>query len=154
MSGKSGEDQPNLKLDRSRPMDLAWWKYDGRVDKDNFTYLVLHLERENVFNKDIDTIDKLFAKTEEGFVPQYVIGIQNLKDETRIDKLNELVIKKNKAQDSNVLMIYRFYDQERDFDRVWAYYFEPEKPIKERRAISTTDKSGYWYMVFEEEYRD
>lgn len=147
------EDSKPNKSGKSRPMDLAWWKWDERIDPENFIGLVLHLERENVFGKDTDTIEKLFAEVNEEYQPQYVIGIQNLKDESRIGHLNNLVRKKNKTQGSDVLMIYRFVDRGNDYDRVWAYYFESDKFIEERRAISTVDKSNYWYMAFEEEYR-
>jgi hypothetical protein len=50
-----------------RPMVLAWWKWDQRIDKENYVYLALHLERENQWNKDEDTIDKLFSKTDWNF---------------------------------------------------------------------------------------
>ncbi|WP_197277479.1 hypothetical protein [Bacillus sp. FJAT-27245] len=49
----------------SRPMDLAWWKWDLRENKEYYDHLALHLERENSSNKDIDTIDKLFSETEK-----------------------------------------------------------------------------------------
>jgi nucleosome binding factor SPN SPT16 subunit len=60
-------------MGRSRPMDLSWWKSDERIDKENFVYLALHLERENQWNNDVDTIEKLFAKTDEGFVPHIYV---------------------------------------------------------------------------------
>jgi hypothetical protein len=49
---------------------------------------ILHLERENQWKKDVDTIEKLFAKTDEGFVPHNVIGIQYIESEKRIKFLN------------------------------------------------------------------
>lgn len=51
--------------ERSRPMDLSWWKWDARVDDQYFLYLALHLERENSWSKDVETIEKLFSQTEE-----------------------------------------------------------------------------------------
>src|SRR4051812_46877431 len=42
-----------------RPMDLSWW---GRYEDDYWYDLILHLERENLFKKDEETLDKLFGK--------------------------------------------------------------------------------------------
>lgn len=137
---------------RSRPMDLAWWKFDARYDKESFLYLALHLERENVWNKDVETIEKLFSETEEGFIPHNIIGIQYLESAERIGMLNDLIIQKNRIQNSNALMIYRFYDSVNDVEGVHAYYFTPAGLSESRKAISTTDNSGYWYSCFEEEY--
>ncbi|WP_223254505.1 hypothetical protein [Bacillus sp. HNG] len=53
---------------RSRPMDLAWWKWNETIDKENYVYLALHLERENQWNKDEDTIEKLFSETEDSLI--------------------------------------------------------------------------------------
>jgi hypothetical protein len=139
-------------MGRSRPMDLSWWKWDERIDKENFVYLALHLERENQWNKDVDTIEKLFAQTDEGYVPHNVIGIQYIESEKRIKFLNELVIEKNANQNSNVLMIYRYYDKEVDLERICAYYFTPDGLNEVRNAICKTDESGYWFMCFDEEY--
>lgn len=138
---------------RSRPMDLSWWKWDSRKDTENYDYLALHLERENQWNKDEDTVDKLFSKTEEGYVPHNVIGIQNIESKDRISLLNKLVVKKNKEQQSNVLMVYRYVDPELDVEKVSAYLFEQDGSFKERHAICKDDYLGYWYMCFEEEYQ-
>ena len=115
-------------------------------------YLALHLERENVWNKDFETIEKLFSETEEGFIPHNVIGIQYLESAERIGMLNDLIIQKNRIQNSNALMIYRFYDSVNDVEGVHAYYFTPLGLGESRIAISKIDDSGYWYSCFEEEY--
>ncbi|WP_240257164.1 hypothetical protein [Fredinandcohnia quinoae] len=137
---------------RSRPMDLSWWKWDARKDKENYLYLALHLERENVWSKDVDTIEKLFSKTEEAFIPHNVIGIQNIESFERIDFLNELIYKKNSIQKSNALMIYRYYDSDNDIERVDAYYFTPSGLMECRQALCKQDQSDYWFMCFEEEF--
>lgn len=137
---------------RSRPMDLSWWKWDKREDKENFLYPALHLEREFVWSKDEETIEKLFSDTEEGLVPHNVIGIQYIASMDRIEVLNALLIQKNRSQMSNVLMVYRFYDAELAIERVCAYYFTPAGLYETREAICKEDESGYWYMCFEEEY--
>ncbi|MFV8830543.1 hypothetical protein [Alkalihalobacterium sp. APHAB7] len=72
----------------------------------------MHLEWENQWDKDEETIEKLIAETEPDYIPHNVIGIQNINSEERIQALNSLVVTKNKAQLSNVLMIYRFYDRD------------------------------------------
>lgn len=47
-----------------RPMDLTWWgKYDPTDEC--WHEFVLHLERENWFNKDEITLEKLFAERED-----------------------------------------------------------------------------------------
>lgn len=137
---------------RSRPMDLSWWKWDERFDSENYMYLALHLERENQWNKDEDTLDKLFSKTAENFIPHNVIGIQYLGSDDRINYLNKIVIRKNTVQKSNTLMVYRFYDAECDVERIYAYNFTPKGSTDLRKAICTQDELGYWYMCFEEEY--
>jgi len=137
---------------RSRPMDLSWWKWDARFDKENFLHLALHMERENVSIKDLDTIEKLFSDTIEGYVPHNVIGIQFLESDNRIEYLNNLIIKKNEVQKSNVLMVYRYYDAELEIERVSANYFTPTGLVETRNAICKTDESGYYYMCFDEEY--
>lgn len=139
-------------MGRSRPMDLSWWKYDGRKDEENFLYLALHLEREFIWTKDIETIEKLFSDTEEGFIPHNVIGIQYIESLDRMDYLNDLIIQKNLVQNSNVLMVYRYYDAILDIERVHAYSFTPDGLKETRSAIFDQDDSGYWFMAFEEEY--
>ncbi|WP_409274953.1 hypothetical protein V1499_07100 [Neobacillus sp. SCS-31] len=137
---------------RSRPMDLAWWKWDLRNDKEYYDHLALHLERENLSNKDMDTIDKLFSKTEEGYIPHNVIGIQTVSSKGRTEQMNNLIEKRNTYQQSNVLMVYRYCDVEKDLERVSAYLFNPKKPVIERHAVCTRDNFGYWFMCFKEEY--
>lgn len=137
---------------RSRPMDLSWWKWDVNVSVEEYDHLALHLERENLWEKDEDTINKLFSETEEGFIPHNIIGIQNVVSMERMEELNSIIMQKNAIQQSNVLMIYRIQDLERDLVRVIATFFKPNgnKVIKE--AISKRDVLGYWFMCFEKEY--
>lgn len=137
---------------RSRPMDLSWWKWDARFDIENFLYLALHLERENVWNKDVETIEKLFSQTEEGYIPHNVIGIQFIESAERIDYLNELILQKNKVQQSNALMVYRYYDAEHDLERICTYSFTPKGLTEVRTAICKQDESGCWYMCFDEDF--
>ncbi|VEF49133.1 Uncharacterised protein [Bacillus freudenreichii] len=134
---------------RSRPMDLSWWKWDARLDDENYLYLSLHLERESLPEKDLDTIEKLFSQTEDGYFPHNVIGIQYIESANRIDYLNELVLQRNKLQESNVLMIYRFHEVDLDLQRVCAYNFTAGGLSEVRKAICRQDESGCWYMCFD-----
>ncbi|MCI3923514.1 hypothetical protein MO973_25130 [Paenibacillus sp. TRM 82003] len=62
-----------------RAMDLTWWgSYDGEYWHD----FVLHLERENLYQKDAETIEKLFEEKE--LVPNYAVGIMNVRDFHRV----------------------------------------------------------------------
>lgn len=137
---------------RSRPMDLSWWKWDVSVSQDEYAYLALHLERENLWNKDEDTIEKLFSETVEGFIPHNVIGIQNIESVDRIEFLNSIVKHKNVIQQSNVLMIYRSDDIERNLINVMAILFRPNGDELIKKAICKQDDLGYWFMCLEEEY--
>jgi hypothetical protein len=136
---------------RSRPMDLSWWKWDKRISDDTYASLDLHLERESQFHRDVETIEKLFSETEEGFRPTHVIGIQYIESQERIELLNNLVLEKNSIQQSHALMIYRFYNENSDGQQVHAYWFKTDETIEERRAFCMEDDFGYWFMGFEEE---
>ncbi|WP_197482207.1 hypothetical protein [Oceanobacillus sp. Castelsardo] len=131
-------------------MDLSWWKWDARVDEEYFLYLALHLERENLWSKDVETIEKLFSQTEEEYVPHNVIGIQYIESERRVNYLNNLVLQKNSIQKSNALMIYRYYKD--DIERVCAYHFTTKGLKEVRNAICEQDDFGYFFMCFEEEH--
>lgn len=137
---------------RSRPMDLSWWKWDARIDDKHFLFLALHLERENVLSKDVDTVEKLFSQTDKEYIPHNVIGIQYVESSDRIDFLTELILENNLVQQSNCLMIYRYYDNELELERVCAYNYNSNGLEEVRKAICKQDDSGYWYMSFDEEY--
>lgn len=138
---------------RSRPMDLAWWKWDKREDPENYHYLALHLERESLPMKDEETVEKLFSETEEAFIPNDVVGILYVDSEERISYLNKLVLHKKKKQQSNALMVYRYFDKSIQLQRVWAYHFSEGGMVEERKAVCKEDEYGYYSMVFEEEHQ-
>jgi len=142
----------DLLIGRKRPMDLSWWKYDQRVDVENYAYLALHLERESLASKRLDTIEKLFSQTEKEYTPYNVIGIQYLMDNSEIDELNEKILQRNRHQMSHVLMVYRYFDKDLQVERVDAYFFTQTGLLETRRAYCVGDKMGYRYMCFEEEY--
>jgi hypothetical protein len=137
---------------RSRPMDLSWWKWDARFDDEHFLYLALHLERESVWDKDVDTIEKLFSQTDVNYIPHNVIGIQFVESLERIAYLNDLIVIKNKNQKSNALMVYRYYDAQFELEHVVAYNFTLKGLEEVRKAICKQDETGCWYMVFEEDF--
>jgi hypothetical protein len=139
---------------RSRPMDLAWWKWDKRENPENYAYLALHLERESLPMKDEETVEKLFSETEEGFIPNDVVGIQYVDSEERISYLNKLVLHKNKQQQSNALMVYRYFDESMQVQRIWAYHFLADGMVEERKAVCKEDEFGYFSMIFEEEFAE
>ncbi|CEG26368.1 hypothetical protein [Bacillus sp. B-jedd] len=138
---------------RSRPMDLAWWRWDSLGDMEHYDHLALHLERENSFNKDLDTIDKLFSETENEYIPHNVIGIQTLNSNEKIEELNKVVKGRNSCQQSKVLMVYRYPDVEKELERVSAYLFTPRKADVAKHAVCKRDDFGYWFMCFEKEYK-
>ena len=139
-------------LGRKRPMDLSWWKYDQRESVEHYDYLALHLERESLSTKKIDTIDKLFSQTEKEFSPYNVIGIQFISSPLEIEELNELIVERNRDQMSHVLMVYRYWDSELNVQRVDAYFFTQTGLLEIRRAFCPKDNMGYSFMCFEEEY--
>jgi len=50
-------------------------------------------------------------------------------------------------------MIYRYYDTEINLERIYACSFTPKGMSEVRKAICAQDQTGYWFMVFEEEYQ-
>ena len=146
--------KPNYDYGRSRPMDLAWWKWDERISDTEFSRLVLHLERESFYSKDYETIEKLFCMTDSAYEPDNAIGMLNVELPDRIETLENEVIKRNRKQKSEVLMIYKYHDDEQDLDRIMAHFnSEKFQQYGCRKAISTVDETGYWMMCFDEEYK-
>lgn len=78
----------------NRPMDLTWWDSDSDEYYEDF---ILHLERENLFIKDEETLDKLFCQRE--YIPSNVIGIINVTDVDRIEYL--MAVTKRTCQVNN-----------------------------------------------------
>lgn len=102
-----------------RPMDLTWW---GNYDNEYWHDFVLHLERENLFNKDEETLEKLFAKRE--YIPANVIGIMNVPSRERIEHLVNCT--KSKSSIKNTLLVFRTNSTGKNqayFDEVYAYLF-------------------------------
>lgn len=130
-----------------RPMDLTWW---GDYDSTDgyWNDFVLHLERENLFNKDVETLEKLFADRE--YVPGNVIGIMNVQNKDRIDHLIKLTKKMSSIE--NALLICRTNSTGKNqsyFDEVYAYLFNKNKLIETKKAY-VSEISDTLFMHFEE----
>lgn len=130
-----------------RPMDLTWW---GDYDSTNgyWNDFVLHLERENLFNKDVETLEKLFADRE--YVPSNVIGIMNVQNKDRLDHLIKLTKKMSSIE--NALLICRTNstgNNQSYFDEVYAYLFNKNKLIETKKAY-VSEISDTLFMHFEE----
>lgn len=109
---------------QSRPMDLTWWDgYDA--ENKHWTELILHLERENLYDKGHETLIKLF-KDNHKFEPQNVIGILNVRNKSRAEELIKETEKLCKVP--NALLIFRIYPE------VKAYLFNENKKLQEKTA--------------------
>ncbi|TSB45551.1 hypothetical protein [Alkalicoccobacillus porphyridii] len=142
----------NGETESSRRMDMSWWKWDARKDQENYIELALHLERESNPKKDLDTVEKLFVESAEGYHPTHVIGIQYVTSEARVEELNQLVKQRNGVQQSHVLMVYRYVDPLFHIECVAAYTFSKGSITEVRKAYCQKDQAGFWQMCFEEEY--
>ncbi len=129
----------------NRPMDLSWWdNYDGEYWHD----LVLHMERENYFNKDEETLDKLFCKRE--YIPDNVIGIMNVHDTERIGEL--LTIAKKTCKIANALLVFKTTSSGKSqpyFDEVHAYLLDKSKIVVSKKAF-VSEISGTLFMQFDD----
>lgn len=114
----------------NRPMDLTWWDgFDGTYWHD----FILHLERENYFKKDMETLEKLFCKRE--LSPMHAIGILNVPNYERIEELLQHV--KKMCNVPQAMLIFRTYSQESDknfFDEVYTYVFHQKKCVATEKA--------------------
>ncbi len=130
----------------SRPMDLSWWdNYDGEYWHD----LILHMERENLFKKDVETLDKLFCDRE--CIPANVIGIMNVRNKSRIDELVNLT--KATSKIDNVLLVLKTTSSGRSqsyFDEVYAYLLKKSDVIETKKAF-VSEIVGTLYMQLENE---
>jgi hypothetical protein len=125
----------------NRPMDLTWW--DGE-DADSWNDFILHLERENSFGKDLETLEKLFMESE--LVPYNVIGIMNVKNHERIEQL--LGAAKVMCKVENALLIFRTNSKENTkgyFDEVHAYLLRTDQILNTKFAY-VSEVAGTFFM--------
>lgn len=100
-----------------RPMDLTWW---DRYDEEYWYDLILHLERENLYKKDEETLEKLFNERED--IPLNIIGIMNVRNRSRVEELVEIAKARNNSD--NALLIFKTNStgsEQLYFDEVYAY---------------------------------
>lgn len=114
-----------------RPMDLTWWdNYDGEY----WYNFILHLERENLFKKDYETLEKLFDKRE--MVPENVIGIITVPNTYRMNELIKLA--QGMCKIENAILIFRTNSQDNMkgyFDEVHAYLLNKKNIVDSKIAI-------------------
>lgn len=126
-----------------RPMDLSWWGYY----EDGYWYgLILHLERENLYKKDEETLEKLFNEREDK--PVNVIGIMNVRNRLRVEELVDIAKAKNNS--GNALLILKTNSTGRDqlyFDEVYAYFLNMSEVVATKVAY-VSDIEGTLYMHF------
>lgn len=131
---------------KNRAMDLTWW---GSFDNDYWHDFILHLERENLFKKDEETLDKLFCERE--YVPSNVIGIINVRNRDRIDYLIKIAEATCKIE--NALLVFKTYSTGKKqlyFDEVYAYHFNKDRFIEKKKAY-VSEFSGTLFMHLESE---
>lgn len=131
-----------------RRMDLSWWgEYNPKTDM--YGSLILHLERENVYQKDVETLEKLCGDVHKDWYPVYRIAIINVRDPLRIEELQRIARKKFRSK--RVMLIYRNTKQdENDEYGVYAYIMNDSfNPIL--AGCRRIEKSGTLYMYLKEE---
>lgn len=131
---------------QNRPMDLTWWdNWDGEYWND----FVLHLERENYFKKDEETLEKLFCERE--YSPSNVIGIMNVRNKERIETL--LTQAKTICNVENALLVFKTTSSgkaQQYYDVVYAYLLNKKKIIATKTAF-VSELSGALYMYYKSE---
>lgn len=116
--------------------------YDGEYWHD----LILHLERENLFDKDEGTLDKLFCDRE--FSPKNAIRIMNVRNRERIDEL--VKIAKATCKVENALLVFRTTSSGKSqafFDELHAYTFNKNRD-KDFKKAHISEIGGTLFMQF------
>ncbi|MGB3259837.1 hypothetical protein [Paenisporosarcina sp.] len=132
----------------NRAMDLTWW---DNGDETGWTDFILHLERENYFGKDEETLDKLFCDRE--VIPEHVIGIMNVRSTDRIQELLIQATELCKIKDA--LLIFKTNSTGKNqlyFDEVHAYHLQYNKKVKVKKKVAyVSDIAGTLFMHYENE---
>ncbi|KUP22073.1 hypothetical protein [Paenibacillus sp. DMB5] len=129
---------------QNRPMDLTWWDND---DGEYWQDFILHLERENLFKKDEETLEKILTSRE--YVPNNAIGIMNVLNRNRINELVSIAIAT--CEIPNVLLVFKTNStgrQQQYFDEVYAYLLNKSKVVEQKKAL-VSDIAGTLYMQLE-----
>ncbi|MCB0193667.1 MAG: hypothetical protein KDJ65_17095 [Anaerolineae bacterium] len=126
-----------------RLMDLSWW---DNYSNGYWHNLVLHLERENLWNKDEETLLKLFQK-DRNHVPSNVIGMIPVPDQKRIDEL--LKIAQSTCNVDNALLIFRVNPYTNTGHRMKAYLFKRNQIAEYKVAyVYENPTTKYLFMNF------
>ncbi len=127
----------------SRAMDLSWW---GKGHGEYWGDLVLHLERENLWKKDEETLQKLFQEKRDQ-PPANVIGMIPVPNKERAEELvKEAVITCNV---NNTLLIFRVNPDTNGGNRTIAYLLEKKRIVEHKTAyVFTNQDTGYLSMDF------
>jgi hypothetical protein len=129
-----------------RPMDLTWW---DDLDGEGWNRLVLHLERENTFHKDEETLKKLFGQRE--IMPENVIGIMNVSDHERMQHLISVATRTCPIRNS--LLIFRTYSPDKPlpyFDNVYAYLLNQHEVKDSKQARISLIGSTFFMQLVED----
>jgi len=129
---------------KNRAMDLTWW---DNGDETGWNDFILHLERENYFGKDEETLNKLFCEREA--IPEHVIGIMNVRSTERIKQLLERVNELCSIEDA--LLVFKTDSHENHklyHDKVYAYHFQHNSIVEEKVAY-VSDIEGTLFMQLE-----
>jgi hypothetical protein len=127
----------------ARQMDLAWWDdWRGGV----FNDLVLHLERENNYNKAKETLEKLF-QTGRKFPPTNAIGLIPVRSKLRITEL--IKIAQQTCNVDNTLLVFRVGPSANNREERIAYVLQRRAVTNQKTAYVTEDpKTGFLSMSF------
>ncbi|MDQ1002630.1 hypothetical protein QFZ28_003030 [Neobacillus niacini] len=127
-----------------RAMDMTWW---DNFDGDYWHDFILHLERENNFKKDLETLEKLFDERDP--IPQNVIGIMNVKNITRIDELISEAKQRNKINQALLIFRTNSLDNKKGYlDEVHAYLIN-KNTVRKTKTAYVSDIAGTLYMHFD-----
>ncbi|MGM1387243.1 hypothetical protein [Bacillus cereus group sp. BceL293] len=127
-----------------RAMDLTWWENDNEEYWGDF---ILHLECENLFKKDVETLEKLFDDRDH--VPYNAIGIMNVNNVTKMEELVEQA--QRMCNNNNTLLIFRtnsFGNTKKYFDEVHAYLLDGKNIVNRKKAY-VDEMAGILFMHFD-----
>lgn len=131
---------------KDRPMDLTWWDND---DGEYWNDLILHLERENYFNKEEETLEKLFGN--HACTPLNVFGILKVRNHERMEEL--IALTQKVCRIDNALLVFKTNSSGKNqpyLDEVHAYLFNKSKIVATKTAY-ISDISGTLYMYYKKE---
>ncbi len=129
----------------SRRMDLSWW---GGLRDGYWHNLVLHLERENLWKKDKETLLKLFQKKRD-YPPANVIGMIPVRNQGRVEELLKEAVANCNV--NNTLLIFRVNPYTHGVNRTIAYLLEKKRIVEHKTAYVYIDQNTdpkYLFMDF------